>query len=81
MAKATALGLKEIALVISEKGGKDAVSMRIATDWISSFEKLAKTNNSMIIPTNVSDIASITAILSNAFNFSKEKKEIKVEEK
>jgi regulator of protease activity HflC (stomatin/prohibitin superfamily) len=71
VAKATALGLKEIAAAIKEEGGKDAVSMQIATDWISSFEKLAKTNNSMIIPANVSDMASITSILSNAFSFSK----------
>ncbi|MBN2441639.1 MAG: paraslipin [Spirochaetales bacterium] len=73
VAKATALGLKEIAAAIREDGGKDAVSMQIATNWISSFEKLAKTNNSMIIPANVSDMASITSILNNAFNFSKDK--------
>ncbi|MCK4766296.1 MAG: paraslipin [Candidatus Aminicenantes bacterium] len=74
VAQATAAGLKQIALAINEPGGKDAVSMRIAVDWIESFGKLAKSTNSMIIPANVSDIASITAILNNAFEFSKEKK-------
>ncbi len=75
VAQATAEGIRQIARAIKEPGGKDAVSMRIATDWIESFAKLAKDTNSMIIPANVADIASITAILNNAFEFSKKKDE------
>lgn len=71
VAMATAQGIREVSRSINEPGGKDAVSLRIATDWIESFAKLAKTNNSMIIPTNVADIASVTAILGNAFDFAK----------
>jgi regulator of protease activity HflC (stomatin/prohibitin superfamily) len=73
VARATAHGIKEVALAINEPGGKDAVSLRIANEWINSFANLAKTNNSMIIPTNVADIASVTSILSNAFDFAKKK--------
>jgi len=73
VAMATAQGIRDVAKAINDPGGKDAVSMRIATDWIESFAKLAKTNNSMIIPTNVADIASVTAILGNAFDFAKKK--------
>lgn len=75
VAQATAEGLRQIAKAIGEPAGKDAVSMRIALDWIESFSKLAKGTNSMIIPANVADIASITAILNNAFEFSKKKPE------
>ena len=71
VARATAQGIVEIAQAIKQPGGKDAVSLRIANDWISSFAQLAKTSNSMIIPTNVADIASVTAILKSAFDFSK----------
>jgi len=71
VATATAQGLREIAGAINQPGGKDAVSMRIATDWIESFSKLAQGSNSMIIPANVADIASVTAILKNAFDFAK----------
>ncbi|MCK4979074.1 MAG: paraslipin [Candidatus Delongbacteria bacterium] len=74
IARATAEGLKEISKAIEVPGGKDAVSLRIATDWIKSFGKLAKESNSMIIPTNVADMASITSILGNAFEFGKKKK-------
>jgi regulator of protease activity HflC (stomatin/prohibitin superfamily) len=73
VAIATAQGLREVAQAINEPGGKDSVSMRISQEWIESFAKLAKTNNSMIIPTNLADIASVTAILKNAFEFAKPK--------
>jgi regulator of protease activity HflC (stomatin/prohibitin superfamily) len=75
VAAATAEGLRQVARAIQEPGGKEAVSLRIAEEWITSFANLAKINNSMIIPTNVADIASVTAILSNAFDFAKQKQE------
>ncbi len=75
VARATAEGLKEITVAINQPGGKDSVSMRIATDWIESFKSLAKESNSMIIPANLTDMASITSILNNAFDFSKRKNE------
>jgi regulator of protease activity HflC (stomatin/prohibitin superfamily) len=71
VARATAQGIVEVAQAIKKPGGKEAVSLRIADDWIDSFAKLAKTNNSMIIPTNLADIASVTAILKSAFDFAK----------
>ena len=70
VAKATGQGIGEIAKAINQPGGKDAVSLRIATDWIQSFANLAKTTNSMIVPTNVADLASVTGILKNAYDFS-----------
>jgi len=70
VAKATGQGIGEIAKAISQPGGKDAVSLRIATDWIQSFANLAKTTNSMIVPTNVADLASVTGILKHAYDFT-----------
>ncbi len=73
VARATAEGIREIGTAINQPGGADAVSLRIATDWIQSFGKLAKNTNSMIVPTNVADMASVTSILANAFDFAKKK--------
>lgn len=70
VAKATGQGIGEIAKAINQPGGKDAVSLRIATDWIQSFASLAKTTNSMIVPINVADLASVTGILKNAYDFT-----------
>ena len=75
VARATAEGIRQIAVAIEQPGGKDAVSMQIATDWIQSFGKLAKDTNSMIVPTNVADLASVTGILKNAYDFAKPKGE------
>lgn len=68
VAKATAQGIREIGDSIAAPGGKEAVSMRIASEWIESFSRLAKASNTMIVPTNVADLASVTGILKNAFN-------------
>ncbi|AQT70316.1 Modulator of FtsH protease HflK [Anaerohalosphaera lusitana] len=59
VAEATSLGIKRIAAAIIEEGGSQAVDLRIAEQYLDEFGKLAKTNNSMIIPTDLSDIASV----------------------
>lgn len=75
VATATAEGLRKVALAINEPGGKNAVSMQIAQDWIKSFAQLAHKSNSMIVPTNVADMASVTGILAKTFDFAKDSKE------
>ncbi len=72
VAGATAEGIRQVALAINEQGGKDAVSMQIAQEWIKSFGNLAHKSTSMIVPTNVADMASITGILAKAFDFGKQ---------
>ena len=59
VAEATANGIKQIAAAINEEGGINAVNLRIAQQYLEEFGKLAKTNNSMIIPTNLADIAGV----------------------
>jgi regulator of protease activity HflC (stomatin/prohibitin superfamily) len=59
VAEATAKGIREIASAINEKGGANAVNLRIAEQYLNEFGKLAKTNNSIIIPSNLSDIAGM----------------------
>ncbi|MFQ5768933.1 MAG: SPFH domain-containing protein [bacterium] len=61
VAEATAIGIREIASAINEKGGINAVNLRIAEQYINEFGNLAKTNNSLIIPSNLSDLAGMIA--------------------
>ena len=68
VAKATATGIREIASAINEKGGYDAVNLRIAESYLGEFGKLAKMNNTMIIPSNLSDVAGMVASISKIFN-------------
>jgi regulator of protease activity HflC (stomatin/prohibitin superfamily) len=61
VATATAIGINKIALAINEKGGKDAVNLRVAEQYIKEFGNMAHKSNTMIIPSNMADISSIIA--------------------
>jgi len=61
VAMATAKGIREIATAINEKGGMNAVNLRVAEQYLQEFGKLAQTNNSLIIPTNLADVAGMIA--------------------
>lgn len=65
VAEATANGIREIASAINEKGGINAVNLRIAEQYLNEFGKLAKTNNSIIIPSDLSDIAGMIKAASS----------------
>ena len=65
VADATATGIKVVAGAINEQGGINAVNLRVAEQYLSEFGKLAKTNNSIIIPSNLSDIAGIVKIATS----------------
>ena len=71
MAEATALGLKIVADAINSPGGMDAVSLRIAEQYVQEFGRLAKTNNTMIIPSNLADISSFIAAATSAIEFKR----------
>jgi regulator of protease activity HflC (stomatin/prohibitin superfamily) len=68
VAIATAKGIREIALSINEEGGMNAVNLRIAEQYLTEFGKLAKVNNSMIVPADLSDIAGIISSITSVLN-------------
>jgi regulator of protease activity HflC (stomatin/prohibitin superfamily) len=61
VARATAEGIREVAEAIGAPGGVEAVQLRVAEQYIREFGNLAKTGTTMIIPANVTDIASMIA--------------------
>ncbi len=71
LAKATAFGIREIAAAIKEPGGEEAVSLRIAEQWIGEFGNLAKVNNTMIIPADIADISGTVASLTKVMKQTK----------
>lgn len=73
VAVATAMGLKKIAISINEKGGADAVNLRIAEQYIGEFGKLAKENNTMILPSNLTDIGGLVATIGKVLEDTKGK--------
>ncbi len=71
VAVATAKGIREIASSINEEGGLNAVNLRIAEQYLTEFGKLAKTNNTMIVPADLSDIAGVISSITSVINKSK----------
>ena len=57
VAEATAAGLRTIADATQMPGGTDAVNLRLAEGYIAEFGKLAKTGNTMIIPSDLANVA------------------------
>jgi regulator of protease activity HflC (stomatin/prohibitin superfamily) len=73
VANATANGLRAIASAIGEDNGLNAVNLRIAEQYLGAFANLAKENNTLILPSNLTDIAGIVATATKVFNESKDK--------
>jgi regulator of protease activity HflC (stomatin/prohibitin superfamily) len=64
LANATADGIIRIAQATQQPGGKDAVNLRIAEQYIIQFGNLAKETNTLILPQNLSDIGGAVAGLA-----------------
>jgi len=71
VAQATAEGIKKIAESLSLAGGETAANLRVAEKYIMEFGKLAKENNTMIIPTNMADISSMVATVMSVLEHAK----------
>jgi regulator of protease activity HflC (stomatin/prohibitin superfamily) len=61
VAMATAEGIRKIAEAIELPGGSDAVNLRVAEQYIKEFGNLAKEGNTLIIPTDLSDVGGMVA--------------------
>ena len=64
IANATAEGIERIATAINQPGGADAVSLRIAEQYVGEFGKLAQETNTMILPAELANIGGVVAGLS-----------------
>jgi len=60
-AEANAKAIRVIADAIEAPGGLSAVNLRVAEQYITAFSHLARTNNTLIMPANVADMAGLIA--------------------
>jgi len=61
IANATAEALRQTGAAIREPGGQDAVSLKVAEQYVDAFAKLAKTGNSLIVPGDLGNMSSMIA--------------------
>lgn len=58
-AQATAKGIAVVSQAINESGGVEAVSLRVAEQYIGAFSNIAKESTTVLLPTNGADPASM----------------------
>jgi len=61
VAEATAAGIGEISKAIGLPNGPQAVNLRVAELYLMQFGNLAKANNTMIVPSNLTDISTMVS--------------------
>ena len=61
VANANANAVRAVASAIQTAGGMDAANLKVAQQYVDAFANLAKTGNTLIIPSNVSDVAGVVA--------------------
>jgi regulator of protease activity HflC (stomatin/prohibitin superfamily) len=61
VARATAEAIHMVAQTIKQPGGHEAVNLKVAEQYVAAFANIAKEGNTMLIPGNASDIASVVA--------------------
>ncbi len=67
VAEATAEGLKMVAEALLAEGGSKALQLRIAENYLERFGELAKAGNTLILPSNLADMASMIAAATTIF--------------
>ncbi|MCU0770012.1 MAG: paraslipin [Burkholderiaceae bacterium] len=59
IADATAKAIRQVAAATQEPGGMSAVNLKVAERFVDAFGKLAKENNTLIVPANLADVSSL----------------------
>jgi regulator of protease activity HflC (stomatin/prohibitin superfamily) len=65
VATATADGLRRVAAALVDRGGAEAMQLRVAEQYIDEFGNLAKAGNTLVVPANLADLASMIALATN----------------
>ena len=61
IAEATAAGVRAVADAIGDQGGLEAANLTVAQQYVEAFANLAKTSNTLILPSNAADVAGMVA--------------------
>jgi regulator of protease activity HflC (stomatin/prohibitin superfamily) len=61
IAEATAAAVRAVAEALAEKGGMAAANLKVAELYMGAFGNLAKTNNTLIVPSNLTDVATMVS--------------------
>ncbi|HUQ29322.1 MAG TPA: SPFH domain-containing protein [Usitatibacter sp.] len=61
VANANANAVRVVATAMQLPGGTDAANLKVAQQYVEAFANIAKVGNTLIIPSNISDVAGVVA--------------------
>jgi regulator of protease activity HflC (stomatin/prohibitin superfamily) len=67
MAEATAISIQKIATAINAPGGREAIELKVAEQYVDAFKGLARTGTTILLPANVGDAGSMVAQAMGVF--------------
>jgi regulator of protease activity HflC (stomatin/prohibitin superfamily) len=67
VARATAQGLDMVGKALQSEGGKLAMELRIAEQYLPQFGKIAQKSNTVVLPANLTDIGGVIALAKGIF--------------
>jgi regulator of protease activity HflC (stomatin/prohibitin superfamily) len=71
VAEATASAIRQVAAAICEPGGEQAVQLKVAEKAVDAYGQLARTNNTMIVPGNMTEVSALIATAMAVFKSGK----------
>ena len=67
IAEANAKAIRQVAEAISSPGGMNAVNLKVAEQYVAAFGNLAKTGNTLIVPSNLADLGTLVTAATTMF--------------
>jgi regulator of protease activity HflC (stomatin/prohibitin superfamily) len=65
VATATAEGLRQVGSALSDRGGTEAMQLRIGEEYVRQFGRLAQSSTTLVIPAELSDLASVVSMATS----------------
>ncbi len=70
-AEANAEAIRKIAMAIESQGGLQAVNLKVAEQYVAALSNIAKAGNTIVVPQNLTDIASLVTTATSVLKSTK----------
>ncbi len=76
IATATAEALRRVAEATNAPGGMNAVNLQVAEKYVEAFANIAKEGNTLVVPANLGDLATLISSAMTIVNSNKDSKKL-----
>ena len=68
----------QVSKALGQTNGSNAASLAVAEKYVTAFQELARTNNTLILPSNTGDVSSMVAQVWTSLTFLTSELSLKV---